>query len=356
MRQWRSKRSIGVVTVLLLFVSLNLIIFYHLFCSSNQEADLVISTQSDSAKSEQPCVEADSLNRGLRLFFCPRDFPCLPRLVPASDGRPRHLTVDSNPGRYANGVAQRTIQEIHRIPGDLDPVHYQLAPLIAGLQWGSNIYGSVAEFGVGLGKFSSLLAQNINTEAGERLFVVDTFTHVLDQRLSMMGRISQYDIFAANLRRFGFDEKIDGPKRMHVHRGTTEDFQLARLKEWQLPLFRLISVNAQSVNSTLLPVLDLAACLLMDGGILVVGGIQDGETDDPLQLTVVSALRDFFAKDSRSGLSPILVAGDKLFIVSGDWSETFLSHIRKAVERLHLRFSDDVYFEAFAKGLMRVFY
>ena len=59
---------------------------------------------------------------------------------------------------------------------------------------------------------------------------------------------------------------------------------------WQPSLFRLISVNAQSVNSTLLPVLDLAACLLLDGGIMVVGGLQDGETDDPLRLTVVSAL------------------------------------------------------------------
>lgn len=356
MRQWRLKRSISVLTVVLLFVSFKLIIFYHLFCSSYQEAEHVIPTLNDSAGSEPPCGEIDSLNRELRLFFCPGNFPCLRRLVPASDGRPRHPRVDSNPGRYADSVAQGTIQEIHRIPGPLDPVHYQLVPLIAGLQWESNIYGSVAEFGVGLGKFTSLLAQNIKTEAGERLFVVDTFMQALDQRLSMLGRISQYDIFAANLRRFGFDEKIDGPKRIHVHRGTTEDFQLARLKEWQLPLFRLISVNVQSVNTTLLPVLDLAACLLLDGGILVVGGVQDGETDEPQRLAVVSALRDFFAKDSRSGLSPILLAGDKLFIVSGDWRETFLSHIKKAVERLHLRFSGDDYFGAFAKGLMRVFY
>lgn len=344
--RYRRKKRFGivsffVVTSLLLCVRL---LIFNRYIFSHQSLEPVARSKHDDDDDdhESPCPA-----------FCTFRTPCLDKLTPnektktSTDGDGRKLP-------NANYLQQpESIQEINRIPGSLDPVHYHIVPAISAVQWHNGIYGSVAEFGVGVGKFTSLLARTVDTDAGERLFVVDDFSRPLDGQLSMRGRLTQYDLFAANLRRVGFDETATGPQRMLVHRGTAENFQFVRLQEWRLPLFRLISVDFRAMNVTLTrsPVLDLAVCLLTDGGILVVGGV------DELQGGVSSVLTTFLSKsEGKPELSPVFVAGDKLFIADSRWSQSLRGHVIEAAENLHLRVTEDDDGFDFAAKLLRIKY
>lgn len=327
-----------------LFLCVKLLVFYkYIFTHQSLLETVARSKHVD----DSPCSA-----------FCTFRTPCLHRLI-----TPNEKTKTSRKLPNANYLQQPdSIQEINRIPGSLDPVHYHIVPVISAVQWHNGVYGSVAEFGVGVGKFTSLLARSVDAAAGERLFVADDFSRPLDgQLLSMRGRLTQYDLFAANLRRVGFDETATGPRRMLVHRGTAESFQFVRLKEWRLPLFRLISVDFRALNvTTRSPVLDLAACLLTDGGILVVGGIDElssSSTRQLLQGVSYSVLTTFLLKsEGKPELSPVFVAGDKLFITNSRWSQSLRSHVIEAAENLHLRVTeDDVGFD-FATKLLRIKY
>lgn len=246
--------------------------------------------------------------------------PCLRALQGARDlqpPRPSQIPAD-------------LLRRLNHIPGSLDPIHYTLFPFLSDMQWSKGVLGSVGQIGgVHLGQFAALLSLNIDRKSGERLFVSDPF----NSSTAPLPGLSQFEVFRSHLRDFRFDvESTSTDDRIYVHHGTPSPNLAEQLLEWDLPRFRLISVEASVVP---LEGLELAACLLRDGGIIVL----DQPTSIDAALSTVAA---FLARHGRSAISPFFVAGNKLFLTTTNWKKVYEDHFRrKETNLVHLSVVDD---------------
>jgi hypothetical protein len=247
--------------------------------------------------------------------------PCLRQL------KPETAIIVSRSQSTFEQLPTEILRKIQHSPGRIYSVHYMLLPFVSAMQWSHGIFGSVGEFADKFDKFTSLLSVNVDASSGEKLVVSNAFNRSEDAQ-SSVEFLSQYEIFTKHMQDFGYDDvqSTPGPSRkLFVHKGTAEDFPRDKLSpsDWNMEQFRLISVDGDQESSALLSSLELAACMLRDGGLLIVDG---AETTDPRD-TVSRTVTNFLSKQGQSTLSSLLTAGNKIFLTTTNWKNRYAEYI-----------------------------
>lgn len=257
--------------------------------------------------------------------------PCLRRLHRPNDQS--HPPPSSAAG-HQQATSSQVLRRISHISGRLDAVHLSLIPFLSEFQWNNGVYGSVGEFGVALGKFTTLLSTYTDVDAGERLFVCDCFNRSTSGGAAVAGHhgtiagLSPFQIFTAHMRDFGFEEEASaGPRRLHLYRGSSSTLDRRLFSTWDLPQFRLISIDADLDRLSVLSDLETASCLLRDGGLIVVNGVDDHETKQLTSWTMVN----YFRKHGQSALTPILSTGNKLYLTTTNWRRKYIEALTNDV-------------------------
>lgn len=263
--------------------------------------------------------------------------PCLRRLHrPTNHQSPQDPAPSPSASSFPGQQASSVLRRISHISGRLDAVHLSLIPFLSEFQWKSGIYGSVGEFGVALGKFTTLLSTYTDVDAGERLFVCDCFnrssTSAAGSQGGTIAGLTPLQIFKAHMKDFGFDEEAGaGPRRLHLYRGSSSTLDRRLFSSWDLPQFRLISIDADLDRLSVLSDLETASCLLRDGGLIVVNGVDDQETK---QLTAWT-MANYFQKHGQSALTPILSTGNKLYLTTTNWRRKYVEAMTNDVILTH---------------------
>ncbi|KAI0239649.1 hypothetical protein LSAT2_009611 [Lamellibrachia satsuma] len=202
------------------------------------------------------------------------------------------------------------------VPGNADVAHLTFIALLTDLQWHSGVYGSVGELGTGEGKFTAMLSFNTDLTAGERLVLSGDF----DRPTVSMPMMPKLDSFRLFLRPWGFSTTVE--PRVYLHRGRSAGIDRQTLLAWNLPhQFRLVSIDGQQDVGSLLSCLEKAACILRDGGIIIVDGV------DSVASPARVALKTFLLARTRSAFSPLLLARNKLYLCTTNWRQRFVQHI-----------------------------
>ena len=210
------------------------------------------------------------------------------------------------------------------VPGSADIAHLVFVTLLTDFQWRNGVYGSVGELGTGEGRFTAVLSFNTDLEAGERLVLSDEF----DKPTASMPMMAKLDSFRHFLKPWGFT--TSGERRVYAHRGQSAGVDREMLLAWNLPWqFRLVSIDGRQDAVSLLRCLERAACILRDGGVVVVDDVDSDAS--PAR----SALKHFLNTRTRSAFSPLLLARDKLYLCTTNWRQRFarllVSHVELVV-------------------------
>ena len=229
-------------------------------------------------------------------------------------------------------IPPESMQTIDFMQEYLAEFHIRMLSVISDLQWHHGIYGSIGELGHSEGKLVSVLTFNIKLEAGEKLFVSGLFA---DER--------QFNSFKRNMEHWSFfprkisssrphkglsnDAENLGNRIIHIHK----DFplQLAKnlLTSWNIPQFRIISINpSRDEASMIFHSIENAACILRDGGIAIIDGIN--ELDGGNNSLSLPALRYFLQKHGVSSLKPIISGLHKVYLSTNAWHDTYMDYIK----------------------------
>jgi len=247
-------------------------------------------------------------------------------------------------------VSSETRRHIVALPGQQLDRRGLLAglPAMNDLQRSHSVAGSVGQLGdARVGKRTVLLAQLVNTD--ESLFVVDPFNNtaenanVAPRRHCRQVVESQFQQFAAiagcfdlnvlttsttdsaprNDRKddigafFTHQQSAQPSKLLYVHRGTPFDWNEieGNLTAWNFPQFRLVVMETTTESTSFIDAmslrarLDLAVCLLRDGGLI------GFDVSDGLNLIDVESSRNDDVENDRNndmhkmGVAESLVSG-----------------------------------------------
>ena len=206
-----------------------------------------------------------------------------------------------------------------------------MVSVLTDLQWYHGIYGSLGEFGESEGKLLSVMTFNINLEAGEKLFVSGHFS---DEK--------QFRTFKENMKYWSFfPGKISssrpqkvllsaenlGNRIIHIHRDFPVELANTLLTSWSVPQFRIISINPAKIETSMIfHSIEKAACILRDGGFIVIDGIN--ELDGGNNSLSLPALRYFFQKHGVSSLKPLMSGLGKVYLCTERWHKPYMEYIK----------------------------
>lgn len=235
--------------------------------------------------------------------------PCLKKI--------NHKPTSPTPRKDAIPADAR--RKINFMGGWLDSIHMSLVSHVTDMQWSHGIYGTVGEMGVNHGKFTSILSFNLDTSAGEKLFVADAFSSepvkssafTMDQRPSFVQNMKEWNHFTS-----GDNSDPD----IFVHNGNSFDMSAEQLQEWDLPQFRFFAIDGNDDPMSILHAIEKASCLLRDGGIVAIDGIhlKDSNTQ--------SAVKHYFHRNGPSALTPLMSVKNKLYLCTADYKEKYVKY------------------------------
>ena len=192
------------------------------------------------------------------------------------------------------------------------------------MQWTSGIYGSVGEFGVLQGKYTSMLALNTDVNAGERLFVADIFA----KTVSGSSGYGSFENFLKNMQRVGFSPTARDPKYgLYVWYDSTLFISKAIFLHWNLPAFRIISIDAWHSRPMVLNDFKKAACIVREGAILVFDDARFRREEE-----VDEGIQDFFFLFGDSAFKPLLYVANKLFVCTSKYHNIYVKYIRRHIK------------------------
>ena len=185
------------------------------------------------------------------------------------------------------------------------------------MQWSNGIFGTIGEIGALEGQLTKVLSYNIDTAAGERLFVSDHFQGDATSQPEATLR----DVFVQNMRDLDF--QVDSPSeegRLYLHVGQPSALGEDILREMDLPQFRLISINGDQDTVSILMSLEKASCMLRDGGIIIVGGIHNRNSQ------ATTALQHFFHRHGTRAFMPFIATRDRVYLTTTNWKDRAQRH------------------------------
>jgi len=269
--------------------------------------------------------------------------PGLPEICDGS-GCLRKLTISSDTKTKSrpDPVPANIRRLIDYIPGWLDSTHFSIIPFLTEMQWAEGIHGSVGELVAGLGKLTSLLTFNVDHSAGEILFVSDDFIRSLNKYVPQ-GETTLYDKFVSYMSKCGYavtDLSLTKPtsllsssKTVYVHQGNAMDLHKQLFQQWDIPQFRLIALDGDSgeESMTSLSGLIVSSCVLRDGGMIVVDGVDSHESSQHM----VSSLSHYFTgiQHEKIVLTPLLKARNKLYLTTVGYKQRYTDYLLKHSEK-----------------------
>lgn len=233
----------------------------------------------------------------------------------------RKLQREAKKSWRSDSEVDKTRSLLLYVPGSADLAHLAFTTLLTDFQWRNGVYGSVGELGSSEGKFTAVLSFNTDLDAGERLVLSDAF----DKPTASMPMMAKLDSFRLFLEPWGFT--TSGERRVYTHQGRSADIDRETLHAWELPWqFRLVSIDGHQNAVSLLRCLEKAACILRDGGVVVIDGVDSDVS--PAR----SALGHFLTARTRSAFSPLLLARNKLYLCTTNWRQRFAQLVVSNVE------------------------
>ena len=195
--------------------------------------------------------------------------------------------------------------------GWLAPVHVNLLGILTYIQWEHDVYGAVAGLGANQPIMTFALASQLDINAGEHLVLSDLFpksnTHRFDQ---LYMYLDKFELI-----------KHDHTEHFHVHIGSPSDLTKGLLKSWNLPQFRIVSVEGDRDADVIFTRLEKALCVLHEGGIVIIDGLDINEQE------TYTALSQFFTKHGSDVLTPLLSSRDKLYLCTSKWRRIYMDQI-----------------------------
>ena len=232
---------------------------------------------------------------------------CL-RVISKVKSHPKNVTID-----------QAQMETISKMGGYVmsTPLHASFVTNITQMQWRFGVYGSVGEIGVFHGKFTSILGLNTDIENGERLVVADPFGFIKHN-------INQHHFFR-NMKKWMFSPSTeDESQRLRVWVGSSLFLSKSVFLRWNIPAFRLFSIDGDHTRKLVLSDYRLVSCITREGGILVfddVGYRWETQVDQ--------GITDFFSYFGYSAFRPLVIITNKLFVCTNTFYARYMDYIRK---------------------------
>jgi len=169
----------------------------------------------------------------------------------------------------------------------------------------------------------------------ELLFVSDDFSSS-SHRYEVSDARTLYDSFVHHMSQCGYgvtdmssSEGLPEPgaKTVYVHRGSVMNLDKGLLARWKVPQFRFMSVDSASdMNSAVsLSSFIVASCLLRNGGLLVIDGIDSHDFEQ----FVSNQLSHYFkiVQEDRVVMVPLMSARNKLYLTTLDYRQRYTEYI-----------------------------
>ncbi|KAL6049281.1 Cephalosporin hydroxylase [Balamuthia mandrillaris] len=212
---------------------------------------------------------------------------------------------------YGMGVCSGTLG----MEGWMNPENAYFIAKVSCLQHQLGIFGSIGEIGVHHGLFFIALAHT--ALEGEPLFACDVFEQ---QNLNPDGSgLGDKAKFNKNLRIHGID-----PESVHIYASSSLSLTPQYFQQQHLPRFRLFSVDgAHTVNFTFSD-LHVAACSLVQGGIVA---LDDWNNLEWLGVNEGGHLFLHFAELHGIDLVPFYYGFNKLFLTTRSHHQRYLDFV-----------------------------
>lgn len=231
------------------------------------------------------------------------------------------------PVSYLDGrVSKEFLQDVQRSRGRLQKIHLDLISLLTDIQWHHGIFGSVAVLGDETGYMTKLLAVNADISEGENMFIVSGDQDI-SKHFNMLDKSLKQNIY---------------------HCPGYSNFSKVYLLQNDIPQFRFVSIS--SADSYSLPhLLQIATCVIRDGGILVVDNLKSNQLTEFVK-------RYYSAANQHATIKPLLATDNKIYFSSPRWkpiyTEKLLHSQSSNFVALHLQMSKDNLFHGSGRYLL----
>ena len=208
---------------------------------------------------------------------------------------------------------------------------------ISRMQWRHGVLGSVGEIGVYMGKYASILALNTDIKSGERFFAADIF----NRKTKTSQEQGNAAMFLRAMQMWGFSVNSNqSARRLHLWYDSSAFLSKTVFHLWDLPAFRLLSIDGGHVRPRVLKDFEIGACVMREGGILVF--------DDALNVHkngVRLGIQDFFRIYGAHAFKPLVYFSNKLFVCTTSYFDVYFEFIRNhLVEKYSLKDMKDTQF------------
>ena len=153
------------------------------------------------------------------------------------------------------------------------------------------------------------------------MFAADIFEHK-DQFSNELG---SFDVFVKNIQQWGFHpDSLDPSKKLYIWTDSSVYLSKELFLSWDLPSFRLLSIDGSHQYPIVLNDIIKAVCLLRAGGIISID-------DLPSWPGVSAAVRYFFALFGTNVVRPLLLVSNKLYLCTSEEGASYMRYIRNHI-------------------------
>ena len=205
---------------------------------------------------------------------------------------------------------------------------YLPAHKVSRYQHANNIFGSVGEIGIHRGKYFLAIAGN--ALHSETLVAIDLFEDGQSKNFdksgkgNLIGFLQQTELY--------FGKEIT--KKIKIIKGDSTELTAKSFKG--IPKFRYFSIDGGHSLQTTISDLNLVACMIIDGGIIVISGFFM-ETSLSVSEAMILYLH------SQNKLVPVMRIDDKLYLTTSNYATMYRDFIHDHIpgiickhKRLHL--------------------
>ena len=196
---------------------------------------------------------------------------------------------------------------------------YLPAHKVSRYQHANNIFGSVGEIGIHRGKYFLAIAGN--ALHSETLVAIDLFEDGQSKNFdksgkgNLIGFLQQTELY--------FGKEIT--KKIKIIKGDSTELTAKSFKG--IPKFRYFSIDGGHSLQTTISDLNLVACMIIDGGIIVVDDYQNYEW-----IGVTDAIILYL--HSQNKLVPIMAIDNKLYLTTSNYAKFYIDFMHNNIPNI----------------------